>query len=295
MIGSTATKYFAGLAGDQFGADDDLAPLVLLHGLTFDRTNWRPALEHVARSTPDRRILSLDLPGHGETPRQSSYRLETVASQVHAAVADAGITSPVIVGHSAGAIVATMYAAMFPVRGVVNVDQPLQTAAFAELLQSLRVELRGPDYRRVWDMFTTGFRIDLLPATAQDLLRSTTTPDQALLLGYWSDLLEPALDCPEELLEHHLVKLAAEGRPYEVVVGDPVDVKYAAWLAGALPQSTVRVIPRGGHFPHLADPRRFAALLTATAGWPELAQSSGQRSGSAAEACNSQREESDAG
>ena len=39
-----ATRTLAGLAADDYGNSDDRAPLVLLHGLTFDRSMWRPSL-----------------------------------------------------------------------------------------------------------------------------------------------------------------------------------------------------------------------------------------------------------
>jgi len=263
-----STQYFAGLAADSSGTDDDRRPLVLLHGLTFDRSGWRPALTQLRRITPGRRVLNLDLPGHGESPTQPSYRLEAVAKQVHAAVEAAELDSPVVVGHSAGAIIATFYAADFPVGGVINVDQPLQTRPFAELLQSLGAQLRGPDYRKVWDLFTAGFHLELLPPAARELVHLTSNPAQELLLGYWSDLL----DCPAneagELLEQQLANLRAGGRPYQVIAGDPVDPGYAGWLADVLPQATVTVIRHGGHFPHLANTGRFAAFLAATANWP---------------------------
>ena len=53
----------AGMAGDSYGTDDDRAPLVLLHGLTFSRRTWRPVLDELLRVDPDRRVLVLDLPG----------------------------------------------------------------------------------------------------------------------------------------------------------------------------------------------------------------------------------------
>jgi pimeloyl-ACP methyl ester carboxylesterase len=62
------TKLFSNLAGDLAGAPDRRPPLVLLHGLTFDRTMWHPALAHLAALDPGRQILSLDLPGHGDSP-----------------------------------------------------------------------------------------------------------------------------------------------------------------------------------------------------------------------------------
>jgi pimeloyl-ACP methyl ester carboxylesterase len=69
---------FAGLTGD--GTDSDgRPPIVLLHGLTFDRTMWRPALAKLETLDPGRRVLALDLPGHGGSVRLPTYRLEDVA------------------------------------------------------------------------------------------------------------------------------------------------------------------------------------------------------------------------
>jgi pimeloyl-ACP methyl ester carboxylesterase len=38
-------------------------------------------------------------------------------------------------------------------------------------------------------------------------------------------------------------------------------------LRDNLPQAAVTVVPDSGHFPHLADPDRFAQLLADTAQW----------------------------
>src|SRR5262245_44968604 len=54
---------FAGLAGDLIGDDPGSAPLLLLHGLTYDRRSWQPVLRELRHLDPDRRVLSLDLPG----------------------------------------------------------------------------------------------------------------------------------------------------------------------------------------------------------------------------------------
>ena len=44
-------RVLAGLAADEYGDSDELAPLVLLHGLTFDRGLWLPVLNAVHRRT----------------------------------------------------------------------------------------------------------------------------------------------------------------------------------------------------------------------------------------------------
>ena len=80
------------LAGDLAGASDRRPPLVLLHGLTFDRTMWHPALAHLAELDPARQVLALDLPGHGESPAWPRYDLESLTDAVHQAVTEAGLS-----------------------------------------------------------------------------------------------------------------------------------------------------------------------------------------------------------
>jgi pimeloyl-ACP methyl ester carboxylesterase len=123
-IRESGTQLVGGLAADQYGQDDHRPALVLLHGMTFDRTIWRPIVAELERIDPRRRVLAIDLPGHGQSLPQPSYELDDVPDQLNRAVQQAGLAAPVLVGHSAGALAATMYAARHPTRGVINIDQP---------------------------------------------------------------------------------------------------------------------------------------------------------------------------
>ncbi len=67
------TTLFSNLAGDLTGEPDRRPPLVLLHGLTFDRTSWHPARAELATLDLGKQVLALDLPGHGESPAWASY------------------------------------------------------------------------------------------------------------------------------------------------------------------------------------------------------------------------------
>lgn len=257
------TQRFAGLAGDDEGNSDDRPPLLLLHGLTFDRTMWGPALEHLRRIDPGRRILALDLPGHHESTGRWSYDGEAVAVAVHQAVLAAGIHSPVVVGHSYSGILATFYAARFPTRGVVNVDQTLNTAPFAALLHSLAGQLRGPGFAGVWQMMEASMHFELLPAEAQDLLRRTCRPDQDLVLGYWREVLDRSAGELSDLLESELSALRSAAVPYLVVAGHEPEPAYRQWMAEVLPQASMLIWPDSGHFPQLAHPEKFAQCLRA--------------------------------
>ena len=265
---AVASSFFAGLAGDDRGVADERSPLVLLHGLTFDRTMWGPALSELEALDPGRRALVLDLPGHGSSPVQDSYGVEEVADAVHRAVQDAGLDAPVVVGHSMAAIVASVYAARYPASGVVNVDQSLQTAPFATMLQSMADQLRGPGFADIWPHVLASMHVDLLPADRQELVRSTCRPDQQLVLGYWREPMERTPEELDELVSQELARVSAASLPYLIVAGDEPDEAYQAWLGSRLPQASISVWPGSGHFPHLADPRRFAEVLAATAAWP---------------------------
>jgi pimeloyl-ACP methyl ester carboxylesterase len=260
-------RNLAGLAVDDVGESDARPPLILLHGLTFDRTMWRPALAQLRHIDPGRRALAFDLPGHGESPSWDAYDVDSVARGVHRAVVEAGLDEPVMVGHSLAAIIASVYAAEFPNRGVVNVDQPLQTAAFARFLQSIADQLRGPGFPAIWEQFSASMHVELLPASAQQLVRSTSNPQQDLVLGYWREVLEqPASELAVRMSEG-LAALRTADVPYLIVAGTDPEPDYRQWLDEALPQAVITVFPGSGHFPHLAHPDRFAECIAATAHW----------------------------
>jgi pimeloyl-ACP methyl ester carboxylesterase len=257
----------AGLAGTLEGHPDHRPPLILLHGLAFDRTMWWPAVAELRKLDPGRRVFAVDLPGHGRSPAWPSYDFEGIAEGVHRAARHAGLHSPVLVGHSAGAVVATIYASRYPARGVVNVDQWLQAEPLARLFQSLAGQLRGPGFLAAWEMVEASMSIGLLPQPAQDLLRSARNPRQDLVTGYLRELLDrPAAEFARSAAAQ-LAALRTAQVPYLFVAGNEIGPDYRSWLNHVLPQATITVWPASGHFPHLAHPRRFAECLAATAQW----------------------------
>jgi pimeloyl-ACP methyl ester carboxylesterase len=255
------TTFFGDLAGDLAGSADARPPLVLVHGLTFDRTTWRPALAALERLDPGRRVLSLDLPGHGESPPQPSYRMEETVARVHAAVEQAGLVAPVVVGHSIGGVVATIYAVEHPVTGVVNVDQSLQVEPFAAHVQAVA----GLPFEQVWPGFRASMEIDRLPPERQRLVEESNRPAEELVRGYWAELIER----PEEVFawaREGQATVRSRRTPYEVIFGRPSEVE-REWFARELPHAVVTDLDRCGHFPQLAEPELVASRLAATAGW----------------------------
>lgn len=237
-------------------------PLVLLHGLTYDRRQWGPLIQALASLDPARRVVAFDLPGHGEAPPLESYDPDEVAALLHDSITAAGFEAPVLVGHSLGGVLATRYAARFPAAGVVNVDQPLLVAGFARMLREAEPVLRGPDFGRVWAGLVAGMGVDELPPEARELVRTATTPRQDLLLGYWAELLTIPAELLAERVGLQLASIRRRGIPYHYVGGHEPDPAFRGWLAEQLPEARVSVLAGCGHFPHLGRPAELAALLT---------------------------------
>ena len=246
------------LVGDVTGRDDGRAPVVLLHGLTFDRAMWAPMVD----ALDGRRALALDLPGHGDSPPQASYAPADVADLLHEAVTAAGLSSPVLVGHSIGAVLASGFAARHGARAVLNIDQPLLAGPFADLLRSVEPVLRGPDFLSVWTRLLDQMGVEELSPPLRALLRST--PRQDLLLGYWGEVLDLSPDELRAQRTDELVALRERGAGYHHVSRAPLPAAYVSWLRAALPSAGITVRPGSGHFPHLARPEALVEILS---GW----------------------------
>lgn len=254
----------AQLSGYVEGHADERPPLVLLHGLTFDHQMWMPALDALRRIDPGRHVLALDLPGHGESSEPPPQSLHEIARVISLAIEDAGFVSPVLVGHSVAAVISTIYAARYPTRGVVNVDQSL-TMDFARMLKARAAAVAGPEFVALWRELFASMRVELLPDSAQQLLRSTCRPRQDVVLAYWQQALVQPVEDLERMIAETLSCIRRAELPYTVVAGAEASPSYRKWLASILPLASVTVMPGSGHFPHLAYPDAFAGALATTA------------------------------
>jgi pimeloyl-ACP methyl ester carboxylesterase len=91
------------LAFDRIGQGE---PLVLLHGHGFSRRSWDPVIDGLAA---DFDVIAVDLPGHGESPRQPKDRNnapQDLALAVATLFDELGLATPHVVGHSSGGWVA---------------------------------------------------------------------------------------------------------------------------------------------------------------------------------------------
>jgi pimeloyl-ACP methyl ester carboxylesterase len=100
--------------------------IVLVHGGAAHARWWDHIGPLLAGS---RRIVAIDLSGHGDSGRRERYTLDAWAHEVVAAAAAADITAPpIVVGHSMGGFVALRAAGIYGSRlaGIVVIDSPVQ-------------------------------------------------------------------------------------------------------------------------------------------------------------------------
>jgi pimeloyl-ACP methyl ester carboxylesterase len=92
----------------------DGPPVVLVHGLGGQWQNW---LENVPRLAQERRVIALDLPGHGlsEMP-QDRITISGYGKLVDALMDQLGLEPAAVVGNSMGGFVASEVAIQFPGR-----------------------------------------------------------------------------------------------------------------------------------------------------------------------------------
>jgi pimeloyl-ACP methyl ester carboxylesterase len=246
------------IAYDVTGSDGP--PVVLVHGITEHRGLWRPVVDRLAT---DHRCIALDLRGHGESATADLYSSIAMAGDLAAGVAACGDDEPpLLVGHSLGAMVATMYTASGagPVRAIVNVDQRLRLGDLASTLRPLEGALRD-DFAATMAAFWATMGAETLPAGTQAALEDAHAGGrQEVVLGVWGTVFSST---DEELDAIVRSAAAAVSVPYLAIHGSDPGPGYPEWLRAVLPTATVEVWDGQGHWPHLADPDRFVERVRA--------------------------------
>jgi pimeloyl-ACP methyl ester carboxylesterase len=244
--------------GIGFDEEGSGSAVIFLHGLSWDRRIWQPL---IARLSHQFRCVALDLPGHGQShdlPQTIDYRLEAVALRLHGAIALLKIESPILVGHSLGGIIASFYAAAFPVRGVVNLDQPLRLAPLMAAAKERKDMLRGADFPQFWSALMQSFGLEQLPDGLGEWAQSLSRPRQEIVLNYWDQLLEAEAEAFQDHVDGTLRRI---GAPYVAAYGVLPGRDYADWIKARLAHAEVIDLAVPSHFPHLLDPDRFAAIV----------------------------------
>ena len=133
----------AGLAYDAAGTGEPA--LVFLHGWCGDRSFFAPQFDYFSRS---HRVVTVDLPGHGQSAIPDEYAIEPFAHAVAELARDLRLGPSVVFGHSIGAMVALALSQVAPelVGAVALIDPPpLSKEVWKGFAPQLITSFTGPD------------------------------------------------------------------------------------------------------------------------------------------------------
>src|SRR6187455_1037312 len=140
--------------------------IVFVHGWTCDSSSWA---SQVPAFSKDHRVITLDLPGHGQSgsPKDGKLSMDVFARAVEAVRAEAGADRIVLVGHSMGAPVIRQYAHLYPehVTALVAVDGPLDMRQFPSDFKP--PSLAGPEGLKAREGMIKGMFTPQTPADVQ--------------------------------------------------------------------------------------------------------------------------------
>lgn len=100
--------------------------IVLVHDLGGNRSVWMPTIRKLLGKY---RVVSVDLPGHGESPAPDPFTFEAAAEALDLVLAKQNPDSTVLVGKGIGGMLALLDLKAHPgrVRGLVVIETPLKS------------------------------------------------------------------------------------------------------------------------------------------------------------------------
>lgn len=233
-------------------------PVVLMHGWGCDVST----VESIAAAIADkRRVISVDLPGHGLSteppllPDGRPWGVEEYAGCVEALIRDLGLKSPALIGHSYGGRVAIVIGSRSEVENIVLVDSA-----------GIKPK-RKPSY--YWKVYSFKAMKKLLPlfvgkkkageiierrrskAGSADYRNSSPMMRMVMSRSVNQDLrhLMPAIKAPTLLIwgERDTATPLSDAKTMERLIPDAGLVSF----------------PSAGHYSFLDEPGRFKAVIRA--------------------------------
>lgn len=242
--------------------------IVLLHGFTGSKESWLELREELRKT---RRVLSLDLPGHGATQISgdaSRFSMESTARSVIEALEALDITRFALVGYSMGGRLALYLALEYGTRverlalesasaGIADPDERRRRKQADEELAKFLESAPIDAFVKRWESMPLFDSQRELGAGVRESLRrarlSCTPAGLAASLRGIGTGNQPWLGA----------RLGELALPVLIVVGalDSKFMKIGAHLARGIRRASLSVVSGAGHTPHLERPAEFNRAL----------------------------------
>jgi pimeloyl-ACP methyl ester carboxylesterase len=226
--------------------------LVLVHGWTCDETFWASNVPGLSKQY---RVVTVDLPGHGQSDPAPEYSMDAFADAVSAVMTEAKVKRATLVGHSMGGPVLLAFARRHreQVTALVAVDAAFSDPKSAARSQAKGRSFLGPDALTareaiVRHMFSTA----TLPATREHILRVMLAVPEQVADGAIQGMRDPEF-WREDRIDLPFLEIAAGSSAYITLPA----------LRGRFPLAQIKRIRGTGHFLMMEKPLVFNRTLLA--------------------------------
>jgi pimeloyl-ACP methyl ester carboxylesterase len=228
--------------------------VVLIHGWTCDHTFWRlnaPAL------TKQRRVLAIDLPGHGKSSKpQIGYTMSLFARAVEAVMRQAKVDRAVLVGHSMGVPVIRQFHREFPgkVTGLVMVDGGVpRDPGTEEARRRAASRFTGDDFKETASKAIDSMFVEATtPALREEIKQKMLATPRHVMASAYAEIFEPSTRTLDRVEAPVLFVFARRTAP-------PSDQEQ--FLRGLFPKLAYEPMDGVGHFLMMEQPERFNRIL----------------------------------
>jgi pimeloyl-ACP methyl ester carboxylesterase len=251
------------LSSSRWGSEEG-QPLVLVHGFSCSSRWWRATGELLADRHP---LLSVDLPGHGDSPRwRQGYEMPVQGQAIAELLRQEDLSGVVLIAHSMGghAALETAVLAADRVAGIVLVNTPptlphedlglLARLGFLPGLGPLMRATATDSLRRraIASLFAPGFEVpgDLVGDSGR-MARDSYPGAYRAMIRYVSS----QTGVSERLAELELPKLVIWGE------ADSIWPLRSGCAMAAYGKAEFVVVPGVGHSPQVEAPEAVAPIL----------------------------------
>lgn len=226
--------------------------VILVHGWTCDETTWNAQVPALSEGY---RVITLDLPGHGQTasPKNGKLSMDLFARAVEAVRKESKADRIVVVGHSMGTPVVIQYARLYPRHTAAMV--------FVDGLVNLPEGVQGPDPKAMSGPDGPKAR----EAMIRSMFSASTTPDMQ------KRILSMMLGAPETTAVGAMQATFDRANWRGDVFEEPILGLYAdhsrsgdrVYMKAHFPNMDYAEIEGTGHFLMIEKPDEFNRLLIA--------------------------------
>ena len=224
--------------------------LVLVHGWTCDETFWEANVPGLSKRF---RVLTVDLPGHGQSDPAPMYSLDSFADAVSAVMEDAGVKRAALVGHSMGGPVLLAFARRHPeqVTALVAVDAAFSDPQSAARSKAQGRSFLGPEALKARESIIQGmFSAATTPAMREHILQVMLAAPEEVADGAIQGMRDPEF-WRDDRINVPFLEIAAVSSKY---------VKLGA-LRSRFPRAQIRRVRGTGHFLMMEKPQTFNRIL----------------------------------